>query len=490
MPNMWEIYSGNTKKFTIGTETAFALGISRSFKSSLSNDVKLSIGTEIKGGLTAGMKLGREIEFNFGKGLSDKYEISWQGPHDKEVKAGKSNFYNEDQFRATAGEVGAATLLNVARNILTTKLKVTVGAGMCFQLAATILACTAAFYGTREKVEDRHGFDKDIQYDDKSVYAGSMYEAMIDGFSLIAAVLSWGLAWHLDGQKRDKPIRDKFFLNMDKDVGILLGAQDAAEYGPGAWHELNADRISFGLNADMKFDAAQTLTGGRTPNWPEKYKRSNVMNIHPNGLDIVAGHHGLGKIRNLAKDFKVFIGNDNDQSEITRIDITAAQSLFARPGANEIGLVLKDNDVTLGVTDAIDLNMKDNVVKLRKGDNFLQFADNEAVLSATSVKINGNVNINGNNFSVTAASVKIGDMECLCVPDASVIADRAKFLTEIIAQTATVKANEASALVTKELSLAEGRLTTALGQANDQIKELRAQLMEMERLMKQAVYLV
>ena len=47
MPNIWDIYYGNAKKFTIGTETAFALGISRSFKASLNNDVKLSIGTHL-----------------------------------------------------------------------------------------------------------------------------------------------------------------------------------------------------------------------------------------------------------------------------------------------------------------------------------------------------------------------------------------------------------------------------------------------------------
>ncbi len=488
MPNSWEIYGSNAKKFTVAGDTTFALGTSRSFKASLANDVKLSIGTEIKGGITAGLTLGRGIEFNFGKLQSDKYEIAWESPFDKEVKAGKSNFYNETQFRATAGEL-APTLLNVAKNELTEKLKFAVGTGMILQFAATILACTTAFYATREKVGDRHGFDKDIQYDDKSVYAGSMYEAMIDGFSLIAACLSLGLGAYLDGQKRNKPDRDKFFLNMDKDVGILLGAQSLAEYGPGAWHELNTDRISFGLNADMKFSDANSLPGGRTKAWPEKFKRSNVMHIDSKGLEIVAGRPGDGKIRNLAKDFKVFIGNDNDLLEITRIDITDAKSLFARPGANEIGLVLKNDNVTLGVTDEIDLNMTDKVVKLRKGNNFLQFAESEAVLSASSVKINGNVNINGTVFSVTPTSVKIGDMECFCAPDASVIADRAKFLTEIIAQTAKVKANEASALVTSQLNLAERKLTTALGQANDQIKELRAELEEMQRLMKQAVYL-
>jgi len=495
--NIWDIYFGNSRKFTVGTDTAFALGISRSFKSSLSNDVKLSIGTEIKGGLTAGMKLGREIEFNFGKGVSDKYEISWQGPHDKEGKFGKSNFYNETQFRATAGELGPATPLNVARNILTTKLKVTVGAGMCFQLAATILACTAAFYGTREKVGDRHGFDKDIQYDDKSVYAGSMYEAMIDGFSLIAAVLSWLLAAHLDKQKRDKPIRDKFFLNMDKDVGILFGAHNPvsilgmnAENGPGAWHDLSTDQISFGLHANMQFNPAQTLPAGPDATlWSQQSMKSNGMMISKDSLTILAGHPGAKKIKNLAKDFMVDIGNDLDASYIRRIHINAARSLFARPGSQALGLVLKDNDVTLGVTSAIDLNMTNSAVKLRKGNNFLQFENDVAVLSATSVNINGNVNINGANFSVTPASVKIGDMVCLLVPDAQALGQQAQAFADILAQTAKVQADIASEQAAQKLGEVAERLTRSLDEAKRESAELKGKLEEMERMINQAVYI-
>jgi hypothetical protein len=160
--------------------------------------------------------------------------------------------------------------------------------------------------------------------------------------------------------------------------------------------------------------------------------------------------------------------------------------VFARPGAQEIGLVLKNNDVTLGVTDAIDLKMTDNVVKLRKGNSYLHFDNDDALLHASSVKITGNVQINGNNFSVTPGSVKIGDMSCLCVPDPSVPAQVAQSLAEIIAQTATVKAGEASALVTSKLELAESKLNSALLQANDEIKELRAKLGEMKRTMEQA----
>ena len=492
MPNIWEIYTGNAKKFTIGTETAFALGISRSFKASLNNDVKLSIGTEIKGGLTAGMKLGNEIEFNFGKWQSHKYEISWQGPHDKEVKAGKSNFYNEDQFRATAGELGAATPLNVAKNILTTKLQFAVGTGMILQFAATILASTAAFYATREKVENRHGFDKDIQYDDKSVYAGSMYEAMIDGFAFIAAVSSWGLAKVLDGQKRKRPIRDKFFLNMDRNRGILLGAHNPAgglaEDGPGAWHELNADGISFGLNNDMMFSDAQTLLAGGAANplWVTQSLRSNGMMINGNSLTILAGHPGAKRIKNKAKDFMVSIGNDNDDSDETRIHINAARSLFVRPGSAALGLELTDNAVKLGVTDAIDLAMTNNLVRLRKGDNFLQFENDEAVLSAQSVNIRGNVNINGSNFSVTPASVKIGDMVCLLQPDPQAAAEQAQSFAQILAQTAKVQAEIASERVATQLRSVQETLERSLLEAKKQSEELQGQLAEMERLMKQA----
>jgi hypothetical protein len=319
---------------------------------------------------------------------------------------------------------------------------------------------------------------------------------MIDGFAFIAAVLSWGLAKVLDGQKRDKPIRDKFFLNMDHNRGILLGAHNPAgglaEDGPGAWHELNAGGISFGLNNDMKFSDAQTLLAGGAANplWVTQSMRSNGMMINGNSLTILAGHPGEKRIKNKAKEFMVSIGNDNDDSDETRIHINAARSLFARPGSAALGLELTDNAVKLGVTDAIDLAMTNNLVRLRKGDNFLQFENDEAVLSAQSVNIRGNVNINGSNFSVTPASVKIGDMVCLLQPDPQAAAEQAQSFAQILAQTAKVQAEIASERVATQLRSVQEMLERSLLEARKQSEELQGQLAEMKLLMKQAVDLV
>jgi hypothetical protein len=236
----------------------------------------------------------------------------------------------------------------------------------------------------------------------------------------------------------------------------------------------------------MKFNEAQTLPAGKTTIWMDQYGKSNAIVINQNiGVQIVAAHAGASMIKNIAKVFQVYIGNINTSKD-KRIDINDKRSLFARPGKLEIGLDLKEDDVTLGVDDKNDLKLTDKVVKLRKGDNFLQFADNEAVLSAASVKINGNVNINGNNFSVTATSVKIGDLDCVCVPDPSVAAARARSLSEIIAETAELKAREASSHVAAELIMAEAKLEFALLRTKDQINELTRELAEMKRKMEQA----
>jgi polyhydroxyalkanoate synthesis regulator phasin len=151
--------------------------------------------------------------------------------------------------------------------------------------------------------------------------------------------------------------------------------------------------------------------------------------------------------------------------------------------------VLKDNDVTLGVTSAIDLNMTNSVVKLRKGNNFLQFENDVAELSATSVNINGNVNINGANFSVTPASVKIGDMVCLLVPDAQALGQQAQAFADILAQTAKVQADIASEQAAQKLGEVAERLTRSLDEAKRESAELKGKLEEMERMINQAVYI-
>jgi hypothetical protein len=275
---------------------------------------------------------------------------------------------------------------------------------------------------------------------------------------------------------------------MDHNRGILLGAHNPArglaEDGPGAWHELNADGISFGLNNDMKFSDAQTLLAGGAANplWVTQSLRSNGMMIDGNSLTILAGHPGDKRIKNKAKDFMVSIGNDNNDSDETRIHINAARSLFARPGSAALGLELTDNAVKLGVTDAIDLAMTNNLVRLRKGDNFLQFENDEAVLSAQSVNIRGNVNINGSNFSVTPASVKIGDMVCLLQPDPQAAAEQA----QSFAQTAKAQAEIASERVATQLRSVQEMLERSLLEAKKQSEELQSQLAEMKRKMEQA----
>jgi hypothetical protein len=214
------------------------------------------------------------------------------------------------------------------------------------------------------------------------------------------------------------------------------------------------------------------------------------MMIDGNSLTILAGHPGDKRIKNKAKDFMVSIGNDNDDSDETRIHINAARSLFARPGSAALGLELTDNAVKLGVTDAIDLAMTNNLVRLRKGDNFLQFENDEAVLSAQSVNIRGNVNINGSNFSVTPASVKIGDMVCLLQPDPQAAAEQAQSFAQILAQTAKVQAEIASERVATQLRSVQEMLERSLLEARKQSEELQGQLAEMKLLMKQAVDIV
>jgi hypothetical protein len=160
--------------------------------------------------------------------------------------------------------------------------------------------------------------------------------------------------------------------------------------------------------------------------------------------------------------------------------------LFARPGSAALGLELTDNAVKLGVTDAIDLAMTNNLVRLRKGDNFLQFENDEAVLSAQSVNIRGNVNINGSNFSVTPASVSIGDMVCVLRPDPMVAGAQAQSVAAILAQTVKVQAEIANAQLTQKLRLVEEMLERSLLEAKKQSEELQSQLAEMKRKMEQA----
>ena len=81
-------------------------------------------------------------------------------------------------------------------------------------------------------------------------------------------------------------------------------------------------------------------------------------------------------------------------------------------------------------------------------------------------------------------------MVCLLQPDPQAAAEQAQSFAQILAQTAKVQAEIASERVATQLRSVQETLERSLLEAKKQSEELQGQLAEMERLMKQAVYLV
>ena len=432
----YQFYKGPTYEFNANSKTAFTVGASHVFSANLINEAKLNFGTEIKGGISSSLKLGFEIEFK--TDFSEKYEIDLAKKVSKDANVKSSNFYNETQFRATAGEL-AAEPLNVVNEGLTANAKKVAFVALLFQMAATSLTISTAI---------KANLDADVSHPDVPFWGGtggnywsSWSTALVDGLSLVSLATAFVAGFIMSGNKRQTPQRHKNFLNIDHNTGIMMGVQSSEiGFGNGSWYQQNDKSVEIGCYDAMKFNDALTMRQFRLP--APRNKVPGRLSISQDRVTLEGGQQG---IENSVPNGRFGVTVAGVQTP--RVQLDANNSFVRRPDPNgaNYGLEMQSSRVKLSLDAETDLDLgTGGMVKLRKGsDTSLSLTSDAATLAATTINLTGtDVNINGANFKV--GKVTLGDLECLVLDVSQSLTQRTVAMADGTARTAKNIAEDAA----------------------------------------------